>query len=164
MKRTVTVGIVVLVVGIVLVVGGAVGDLSSLTINKGFTQPHSGEYVSAEIKLNTTSYLVVKSPAASGGVVPAQDLNLVNSTNINTYAVPISTSGAGSDIYESITGDYYYVAFSSAQPNATIVAAPPYAAALGTLIVVGIVLVIAGIVVAVVGRRQKRGPQDSGQI
>jgi cytochrome c biogenesis factor len=113
--------------------------------------------------LNTTSYLAVKSPATSGGIVPAQDLNLVNSTNINTYAVPTSTSGAGSDIYESLSGDYYYVAFSSAQPNTTIVSTPPYVVAFLPLILLGIVLAIAGIVIAVVGRREKQRPKDAGQ-
>jgi uncharacterized membrane protein len=163
MKRTVKIGVVVLVVGVVLVAAGAAGELSSLTLSKNFTQLHSGEYVSTEIKLNSTSYLVVKSPASSGGIVPAQDLNLVNSTNINTYAVSISTSGAGSDIYESISGDYYYVAFSSAQPNSTIVVAPQYVAILGILIILGVVLVIAGVVIAVVGRRQKKRHQETGQ-
>jgi uncharacterized membrane protein len=163
MKRSVMIGVVILVAGIVLVAGGVVGELSSLTLSKSFTQPHPGEYVSAEIMLNTTSYLVVKSPASSGGIVPAQDLNLVNSTNINTYAVPISTAGAGSDIYESISGDYYYVAFSSAQPNSTIAVVPPYVTALGTLVILGVVLAIAGIVIAVVGRRQRQRPSEAGQ-
>jgi cytochrome c biogenesis factor len=163
MKRRVTIGVVILVVGIVLVSAGAIGEISSLTVYKSFTQPHPGEYVSTEIMLNTTSYLAVKSPATSGGIVPAQDLNLVNSTNINTYAVPTSTSGAGSDIYESLSGDYYYVAFSSAQPNTTIVSTPPYVVAFLPLILLGIVLAIAGIVIAVVGRREKQRPKDAGQ-
>ena len=165
MKRTVAIGVVILVVGIVLVVGGAAGELSSLTIRTSFTQPHPGEYVSAEIMLNTTSYLAVSSPAASGGIIPAQDLNLVDSTNINTYALPISTSGAGSDIYKSLSGNFYYVAFASAQPNTNNVATPqgPFVAAFGALVLLGIVLVIAGIVIAVVGRRQRQRPQDAGQ-
>ena len=163
MKRRVTIGVVILVIGIVLVGAGAIGEISSLTTYKSFTQPHPGEYVSTEIMLSMSSYLAVKSPAASGGIVPAQDLNLVNSTNINTYALTISTSGVGSDVYESVSGDYYYVAFSSAQPNTTIVATPSYFVVFGVLLLLGIVMVIAGIVIAVVGRRQKQQPKDVGQ-
>ena len=164
MKRITVIGIVVLVVGIVLVIGGAVGALGSLTINTSFTQPHPGEYVSSEIMLNTTSNLVVSSPAASGGIVTAQNLNLVNSTNISSYTIPYSASGAGSNIYKSLSGDYYYVAFASAQPDTKIVATPQGSsvAAFGALALLGIVLAIAGIVITVVGVRQKQRPQIEG--
>ena len=165
MKRKVLIGMVGIVLGIVLLVGGAIGALGSLTIKTSFTQPHPGEYLSGEIILNTTSTLVVSSPAASGGVVPAQDLSLVNSTNVNIYAVSYSASGAGSFIYKSLSGDYYYVAFSPTQPDTKIAATPQGSsvAAFGALALLGIVLVIAGIVVAVFGLRQKHGPQFAGQ-
>ena len=163
MKRMVAIGAVVLAVGIVMVIGGAVGALGSLTIKTSFAQPQPGEYVSAEISLNTTSTLVVSSPAASGGVVHAQDLNSVNSTNINNYAISYNTSGAGSDIYSSLSGDYYYVAFSSTQPNTKIVVTQgSLATTYGGLALLGIVLAISGVIVMVIGVRQKRRPQGPG--
>ncbi len=156
--RTVVIGLVVLVVGIALLIGGALGALGSITISSTFTQPHPGEFVSAEIVLNTTSSLAVSSPAATGGLVHASDLGLVNSTNIGTLAIPVDTTGAGSDIYRSLSGDFYYVAFASSTPGTTIVATAVNSSALGfgSLVLLGLVLIIAGIVVAVVGVFQKK--------
>ena len=165
MKRTVVAGIVVLVIGIASVIGGAYGALGSITINTTFTQVHPGEYVSAEIVLNTTSSVVVSSPAATGGLVQAKDLNSVNSTDLTAYAVTYSASGAGSDVYRSLSGDYYYVAFGSAQPSTKIVATPEGSAvaAFGVLVLLGIVMAIAGIVIAVVGLRRKGRTPPAGQ-
>lgn len=164
-KRTAAIGLVVLVVGVILAVGGALSALGSITINTTFTQAYPGEYVSAEIVLNTTSNLVVSSPAPSGGIVEAQNLHLVNSTNISTYTVPYNASGAGSDVYRSLSGDYYYVAFTSAQPATRIVATPRGSSALAfaSLVLLGVVLAIAGIVLAVVGVLRKGPPASAGQ-
>ena len=165
-KRTVVIGAVILAVGVVMVVAGGVGALSSLTINTSFTQPHPGEYVSSEIALNATSELVVSSPAATGGIIRAQNLNLVNSTNIDTYAIAYSASGAGSDVYKSLSGDYYYVAFASTQPNAKIVALTQGSSVLayGGLVLLGVVLLIAGIAITVVGLLRKGPPAVAGQL
>ncbi|MDG6898807.1 MAG: hypothetical protein JRN24_03610, partial [Nitrososphaerota archaeon] len=132
-----------------------------LLVDSAFTR-HPGEYVSAEIRLNSSSGLVVASPSATGGIIHAQDLGLVNSTNLGTYAVPYNSSAAGSDIYSALLGDYYYVAFSAAQPATTIVATPAHGslASYGLLVLAGIVLAIAGFVVVVVGALQKSRPRD----
>jgi uncharacterized membrane protein YidH (DUF202 family) len=164
-KRTVMIGVVILLIGIALIIGGAIGALGSITISTTFTQPHPGEYLSAEIVLNTTSNLAVASPVASGGIVSAQNLTLVTSTNINTYAVPYSASAAGTDVYKSLSGDYYYVAFGSAQPDTKIVATPQGSRVLlfAALILLGVVLAIVGVVVAVVGAVRKTRPHMAGQ-
>jgi hypothetical protein len=164
-KRMVTVGVVILVIGIALVAGGAIGALGSISIKTTFTQPHPGEYVSAEIVLNTTSNLAVASPAALGGIVSAQNLINVNSTNISAYAVPYSASAAGTEVYKSLSGDYYYVAFASSQPDTKIVATPLGSRILlfGALALLGVVLVIVGIIIAVVGAVKKTRPPMAGQ-
>ena len=158
--RTIRIGMVVAIIGVVLFAAGANGAFSNLTISTKFTQPHPGEYVSAEIVLNTSSGVAVSSPAAVGGIIPAQDLNLVNPSNMNTYAVPISTSGAGSDIYKGLVGDYYYVAFASSQPTTKIVATPLNSGALGftPFVFLGLACIFAGIAVAIVGLLQKPKP------
>jgi len=155
--RRVVIGVVVLVIGVALLAAGAFGALSSLTISRSFTEPHPGEYVSAEIVLNTTSALVISSPAANGGVIHAQDLGLVNSTNMGTYEIPINGSGAGSNTYTRLTGDYYYIAFASSPPSTTIVATPLNSGIIryGALVLLGFVCILAGIVVAVIGAIQK---------
>jgi len=163
--RTVVIGVVVLAVGVALFIGGALGALGSITINTTFTQQHPGEYVSTEIILNSTSELAVSSPASVGGVIRAQDLSVVNSTNLGSYAIPVNSTAAGSDIYRSLSGDFYYVAFSSTQPSTTIVATPLKSSVIGygLLVLVGIVCAIAGIIVAIVGVFQKRKSPAQGQ-
>jgi hypothetical protein len=164
-SRTVVVGVIVLVVGIALLIGGAIGALGSITINTTFTEPHPGEYLSTEIVLNTTSGLVVTAPAAVGGIIPVSAMNSVNSSNIGTYAIPYNSTTAGSDVYRSISGDYYYVAFASTQPGTRIVATALHSGAVrfGVLVLLGLACLVAGVVVAVVGVIQK-GNKKSGTV
>ncbi len=164
-SRTVVVGVIVLVVGIGLLIGGAIGALGSITINTTFTEPHPGEYLSAEMVLNTTSGLVVTAPAAVGGIIPASEVNSVNSSNLSTYAIPYNSTAAGSYVYRSISGDYYYVAFASTPPGTRIVATALHssAARFGTLVLLGLVCAVAGIIVAVVGAIQKKRPSPQMQ-
>jgi len=58
MKRRVTIGVVILVVGIVLVSAGAIGEISSLTVTRVSRNPPRGIRFYG-IMLNTTSYLAV---------------------------------------------------------------------------------------------------------
>jgi hypothetical protein len=156
-KPTVVIGVVVLIVGVVLLAVGAVGVLRGLTVITTFSEPQSGEYVSTELMLNTTSGVAVTSAAANGGLIPAQDLNQVNSANFGQYALAPHSSVAGTVTYTGLMGDYYYVAFASSQPSSKIVATPLNGGTLGSspLALGGILLVIVGIVVAVVGVRRK---------
>ena len=162
--RTVVIGLIVLVVGIALFVGGVIGALGSISIQTNFMQPHPGEYVSSEILLNTTSGLVVSFPATTGGVIPAQDLSRINSTNLGTYAIPYNSS-AGNYIYRSLVGDYYYVAFSSTQPDTTIVVTSLKGSLVGygSLVLIGIVCGIVGFIIAIIGLFQKKQTPIQGQ-
>jgi len=163
--RTFVIGLVILVIGVALFIGGAFGVLGSITISTTFSQPHSGEYVSPEIVLNVSSDLAVSSPAAVGGVIHAQDLSFVNSTNIDRYTVARNSTGVGTDIYKSLSGDFYYVAFSSTQPDTKIVATPLGSSVIGygLLVLLGIVCGIAGVVVTIVGAVQKKPQPDQGR-
>ena len=97
-----------------------------------------------------------RSPASVGGIVPAQDIDAVNSTNIGSYAIPYRSSVAGSETYTALTGNYYYVAFASSQPNTRIIIASSGTAAVGLLVLTGFACVVIGIVVAIVGALQNR--------
>jgi hypothetical protein len=158
-KPVVVIGVVALIIGVVLIAVGAVGVLHGLTVVTTFSEPHSGEYVSTELMLNVTSGIAVTSAAANGGLIPAQDLNLVNSTDIDQYALTPHSSLAGTATYTNLTGDYYYVAFASTQPSSKVVATPLHGGTLGSspLVLGGFGVVIAGIVVIVVGARLNRG-------
>ncbi len=94
-RPIVIIGVVVLIIGVILVAVGAVGVLRGLTIVTTFNQSQSGEYVSTELILNTTSGIAVTSAASNGGLIQAQDLNLVNSTNIDQYALTPHSNVAG---------------------------------------------------------------------
>lgn len=157
-KRMVIIGIIVIVLGFALVATGSIALRGSTTTITTFSQPQSGEYVSTEIALNASAPIVVRSPAAVGGIVPAQDINTVNSTNLSSYALPYTSSIAGIETYRGLTaGNYYYVAFSSTQPNTRITITSRAIIGVGLLILAGIVCIVIGIIVAVVGALQHRG-------
>jgi hypothetical protein len=156
-RPIVVIGVVVLILGVVLMAVGVVGVLRGLTVITTFSEPQSGEYVSTELTLNVTSGIAVTSAAANGGLIPVQDLNLVNSTNIGQYAITPHSNVAGTVTYTNLKGDYYYVAFASSQPSSKVVATPLNGGTLGSspLVLGGLLVVIAGIVVIVVGVRTK---------
>lgn len=159
-RPIVLIGVVVLIIGVVLIAVGAVGVLRGLTVITTFSEPQSGEYVSSELVLNATSGAAITSAAANGGLIPAQDLNLVNSTNISHYALTPHSSVGGTASYTNLSaGDYYYVAFASSQPSSKLVATPLNGGTMGSSPVVlgGFGLVIVGIVVVVLGARRKSG-------
>ena len=152
--RMVIIGVVLLIIGIALFATGLVGLRGSTTSIQVFNQSSPGEYVSSEILLNSSSSIIVRSPASVGGLVPAQDLTLVTSANIDSYALSSNSSVAGTQAYTSISGDYYYVIFSSTQPNTRItVTEAPIAttAALGLLTLAGIALAFIGIILSLAG-------------
>ena len=154
--RTLTIGIVILVIGIALAAVGG-NDLRNRTTSvTTFTQPTPGEYVSAKLTLND-SVVVVMSPATNGGMVPSQDIGAVTSTNIGSYAIAYNSSAASSLTYIGLRGDFNYVVFSSAQPATKIdvTGSLSETVASGLLVLGGIVCAVAGIVVALVGAVRK---------
>jgi len=154
--RTLTIGLIVLAVGIALaVVGGYTLRNASTTITS-FTQPNNGEYVSAELILND-SVVVVRSPPSVGGMIPAQDVSEVTSTNIGSYAVAYNSTAASSVTYLGLRGDFNYVVFSSGQPATKIVVTGTLLGTItsGLLVLIGIICVIAGAVVTIVGAVRK---------
>ena len=158
-KSIAVIGVVVLIIGVVLIAVGVVGVLRGLTIVTTFSEPQSGEYVSTELVLNVTSGMAITSAASNGGLIPAQDLNLVNSSNIGQYATTPHSNVGGTVTYTNLSsGDYYYVAFASSQPSSKIVATPLHGGTVASspLVLGGFVVVIIGIAVVVVGARMKR--------
>lgn len=163
-KPIVVIGTVVLIIGVVLAAVGVVGVLRGLTIVTTYSEPQSGEYVSAELVLNATSGVAVTSAAATGGLILANDLNLINSTNIGQYTLTQHSNVAGTVTYTNLApGDYYYVAFASSQPSSKIVATSLHGGTMGSspLVLGGFLAVIVGIIVAVVGALRKSGTKKA---
>ena len=157
-----TIGLIILIVGIALAFVGGYSLRSRTTSVTSFTQPTAGEYVSTELVLNK-NVVIVRSPATVGGIVPSQDIILVNSANIGSYAVAYNSTVASSQTYLGLKGDFNYVAFSSAQPTTKIEVTGTLLETLtfGLLVLGGIVLVIAGIVVAIVGAVRKNSAKKT---
>lgn len=151
-----TIGLIILVVGVALAAVGGYSLRNASTTETTFTQSATGEYVSANFVLND-SVVVVRSPPAVGGMVPSDDVAAVNSNDIGSYAVSPNSTSASSETYLGLRGDFNYVVFSSAQPTTKIVVTGTLLGTitLGLLVVVGIVLAIAGIVVIIVGAVRK---------
>ncbi len=160
--RTLTIGLIVLVVGIALAAVGGYSLKNATTTITSFSQPAAGEYVSAELVLND-SVVSVRSPASVGGMVPAQDISEVNSSDIGSYAVPYNSTAASSDTYIGLRGDFNYVVFSSVQPTTKIEVTGTLSEtiSLGLLLVAGFVLAIAGIIVAILGAVRKDSAKEA---
>ena len=154
--RTLTIGLIILVVGIALAAVGGYSLRNATTSITSFTQSTPGEYVSAGLVLND-SVVVVRSPASVGGMVPAQDVSAVNSTDIGSYAVPYNSTAASSETYIGLRGDFNYVVFSSVQPTTNIVVTGTLLGTItsGLLVLAGIVCVIVGIIVTILGAVRK---------
>ena len=71
--RMLTIGLIIIVIGIALTGVGGYSLRNRTKSVTSFTQPAAGEYVSAELILNN-NVVVVRSPAAVGGMVPSQIL------------------------------------------------------------------------------------------
>jgi hypothetical protein len=165
-KRTLIIGLIILIIGIAFVAAGIVGLRGTTSTISTFTQPQSGEYVSSEVKLNSSSAVVVRDASTSGGLIRAESLNDVNSTNLSTYALPVSSTAGGSSTYVGVKGDYYYVIFTSSQPTTMIVIAGNFirTAESGILVLLGGVLFLAGLIVTIIGaiRRSNKPKQQPG--
>jgi hypothetical protein len=155
------IGVVILFLGIALFIAGTFTALGSTTIISTFNQSQTGEYVSTELVVNSTSTVVITSPASNGGLIPAQDLASVNSSNLGSYAVAPKSTAGGTEAYTNIGGNYYYVVFSSTQPSSRIAISGGRLSSTigaGLLVLGGIVLFIAGIIVAILGVVLKKRP------
>jgi hypothetical protein len=160
--RTLTIGLIILVVGIALAAVGGYSLKNTTTSITSFTQPTAGEYISAELVLND-SVVVVRSPASDGGIVPAQDISAVNSTDIGSYAIPYNSTAASSETYIGLRGDFKYVVFSSVQPTTKIEVTGTLSETVtsGLLVLAGIACGIAGIIVAIVGAVRKNPAKEA---
>jgi len=165
-KRTVIIGLIMLVIGIAFVAGGVVGLKGTTSTVSTFTQPQTGEYVSSEVVLNSTAVVVVRPSSSTGGLVPAQALSDVNSTSLATYALPASSTAGGSATYVGVQGDYYYAIFTSSQPATKIVITGDVAKTVesGILVLLGGILFLAGLIVTIIGaiRKSNKPKQPPG--
>jgi hypothetical protein len=153
--------VIVLIVGVGVLFVGATETAATLTIITTFNEQHPGEYASPEIDLTTSSVIEVQAPGAVSGVVHAQDLYSVNKTNLASYALKPNATVAGTQQFRGITGDFYYVDFSSAPPSVTHVVVTPFRSGVirfVALVLAGLIGAVVGAIVAVMGLRRDTRP------
>ena len=162
--RIIIVGIIILIIGIALIAVGALGALRGLVIVNTFSEAHSGEYVSNEVLLNTSSIVAITSPSSTGGLIRASDLSLVNSSNLSSFAIQPNTTSSSTNTYIHLIGDYYYVSFTSTRPSTQIIITNSSRGVIdyGILTIIGISALVAGIIVAIVGIFLKK-PRIEGE-
>jgi len=165
-KRTVIIGLIILVIGIAFVAGGIASLKGTTSTVSTFTQTQTGEYVSSELVLSSAATVVVRPSSSTGGLIPAQDLSDVNSGNLATYALSTKSTAGGSATYVGIQGDYYYVIFTSSQPTTNIVIAADLIKTIesGVLVLLGGVLFLVGLIVTIIGliRKSNKPKQPVG--
>lgn len=157
------IGVVLLIVGVALVSVSRVEIPSQVNMETSMTLDGTGMWVSHELNATPSSSITVNAKSADFGLIKASSLSAVNSSNLGNYRLSPNTASNGVDIYLHLSGSYYVVVFSSSQP------APSYSliknvgmvAIYGLLFLVGLVLAIAGVIVAIIGavRKPKVAPQ-----
>lgn len=164
-KRLVIIGIILIMIGFAFTVAGSYGIIKNVTLSTEVVQHASGEYISSKMIMNESSTLLVMGTTTNSGLIKASDLSIVNESNLHSYEIQYNSKQGNTLLYEKLTGEYYFVAFTSTAPNLQ------YAYGTGSLgqfllssmlTVLGPFILIAGIVVSVVGAiiKPKKDPFD----
>ncbi len=157
-KNLLLVGIVLLVLGVALA-GVATYETAhtALGISSGagtsMYPGQNGDYYSNVLNTSSGSEIVVVS-SAHPSLIPSKDLNIVNSTNVGSYAISPTRSTGSSFYYSDLNGTYNVVVFSASYPTVdyvVITGSLGTVAIYGILLIVGVILAIAGIIIAIIG-------------
>lgn len=168
MRRNVLIiGAVVFIVGLILFVTGdfvLAGHASSKFYPVG-----ANEFRSNELNLTSSNLLTVTSKISGVWLLHASQLTSVNASNIANYAITpfvnITEAGVHAEEYKNIQGSFFVVYFNSAAANSSsgLITYSVYSSAsdlelTAIATAVGLLMIIAGIIVAIVGAVLKRKP------
>lgn len=152
-KKVVKAGLAIIVIGIILVVAGMGLTSDYLTVSHTFAKGKT-YYMSKEINI-TSDGLIALDGNSTFYLVNANNLSLVNQTNIQNYSlVPTGSThnGFGSEFLVG-SGSYYLVSFLA--PSSGLVYS--YTSHFGTftelgiILLIGLFLIVVSIVVLIVG-------------
>lgn len=145
-------GLVVFVVGVVVLIVGVLGTEGALHPVSGFHQLAPGEYVSQELNLTASATVTLRNPPTTMGLVTAQNLSVVNSTNLATTGVRALGTTSGTVAYLVSAGSYYVVYFGTSAPSTLVIYLyTGQAAAYGLATLAGLAMAVAGGIVGLVG-------------
>ena len=153
-KNLLLMGVLILVAGMV-VAGIAVLEISSESSDAGTSMylGSNGQYYSNELTGYSNGEIDVSSNV-SFYLIPSQELNSVTLSNVQTYAESPTYSAGNASVYTGLGGTYYVVTFGSSAPRIAY-ASIPYnfgqVELFGVLVAAGVIVAIAGFVIAILG-------------
>lgn len=157
-KRLLLIGVIILIIGVAFSVAGFVGEHNLVPISsQTMTQTSSGIWASSSLNVKSGSVLEVTSSSNSTYLVNTSDAGQVDASNIAKYEIhPLTTTTADSLHileYDNISGSFTVVSTSSSKPTVTttLIANIGMVAVLGLLLIIGVVLAIAGFIIAIIG-------------
>jgi hypothetical protein len=155
-RRLVWIGVILVVIGAAALGVGAYEVRAAATVTSIYSAYGSGEWVSDEINVSAASTITLAHPPSSMGVVTAADLPSVTAGNLNSTGIAPTSSAAGSAVYSVPSGSYYVVYFGATDPGTKITYVATASGELwGGITLLGIALLIAGGIVAIVGVLKK---------
>ncbi|MEM0272431.1 MAG: hypothetical protein QW514_07830 [Thermoprotei archaeon] len=150
-RKLLYVGLVILVLGVSITLVGTI-RVQSFSIRSSQVVLYSqGVYTTNMINISTPSVLTIESSSKESALIPAYELGHVNSSNIGNYGVKPNASNGDINAYINITGAYYYVVFSNATPTVTYSIIPVNAAVYATLVFIGVVFSVVGVIAVILG-------------
>ncbi len=153
-KKIVIIGVVILIIGIALFAAGSYEGTHLL--HRSVSEIKSGEYKTDNITLKSGYIMAVTSPPSVYGLIPINDIKIVNSTNINKYSLKpiVSSSTAVEYLANSTTaGDYTFVMFTSAVASTFTYEYGSFSTieVIGVLALFGIIIGVIGFIVLIAG-------------
>ncbi|MCW6158157.1 MAG: hypothetical protein LVQ63_01575 [Thermoplasmatales archaeon] len=147
-------GIILLVIGVVIagIAGVEAGGRTEI-VGTSLNISPSGVYYSNELTVGSNGSVFVTGNTTTY-LIPSQDLNTVNSTNVGNYAIQPTTPSGNSIIYDGLSGTYYLVAFGKHPPLITYAILESNLSQLvvyGLLIIVGAAIAVIGLILAILG-------------
>ena len=171
-KNTVIVGVVILAVGIIMAGGGWVvlthsltSTLASSTGQEGSTMyaGQNGDFYSNLLTASLGSDIIVSSNSSNVHpyLIPSGDLPLINSGNIENYSIAASTTQGNDFAYSGLNGTYCVVTFGTSSPNIAYIVVSHFSSLVMAFILLGlgVIIVVAGIIMAIIGAVRK--PKNS---
>ncbi|MEM0155309.1 MAG: hypothetical protein QW597_01730 [Thermoplasmataceae archaeon] len=118
-KKLVEIGVVMLIAGVAILAIGGITISETTIISSHYSEPSRGEYISYEINVSGSGSIIVFGNGTIGslGLVAADDIHLVNASNIATIAITPSVALGGLQIYNVNHSSYFFVIFTDSSPE-----------------------------------------------
>ncbi|SMD31018.1 hypothetical protein [Picrophilus oshimae] len=165
-KKIAIIGVVILIIGIAVFATGSYEGTHLL--HRSVSEIRTGEYKTDNITLKSGDILAVTSPPSVYGLIPLNDIKIVNSTNINKYSLkPLVSSSTAVEYLVNSTnsGSYAFVMFTSAVSSTFTYEYGAFSTieVIGVLALFGIIIGVIGFIILIAGlilKPKQREPQD----